>query len=332
MFRLVLLDGDIGDYGLQILPGVMTTGMGVFRQTRIRKNLARRADILRAVAEYFDGRGFMAVETPVRIAAPAPEAHIDPQPSGGWFLRASPELCMKRLLAAGYPALYQIGKCFRKGERGALHLPEMTLLEWYAAHADYKDLMTHCEQLLSSVAAAAGCGETIRYQKQVVRLTAPWERMTVQQAFERYAPVSMATALAQDRFDDIIALDIAPHLGRGRPLFLYDYPLAHASLARQKAEAPHLAERFELYIAGMELANGFSELTDPVEQRRRFTAEHTLRRRTGKPPQPMPEAFLQALAHMPPAAGCALGIDRLVMLLTDAAVIDAVVAFTPEES
>jgi lysyl-tRNA synthetase class 2 len=289
--------------------------------------------VLKAVRSFFDENGFLEVETPNRIPAPAPEAHIDPQPSGAAYLHTSPELCMKRLLAAGYDRIYQLTRCHRRGERGRRHLPEFTLLEWYQAEMDYAAMMTLTEALVGAV--VAGCRpqhpRQLNYRGERIDLTPPWERLTVENAFQRYAPLSVAAALAEDRFDEIIALAIEPHLGRKRPVFLCDYPVECGALARPMADAPHLVERFELYIAGIELCNGFGELNDPIEQRRRFNAERQLRQETGKPVAPLPETFLDVLAHMPTASGNALGIDRLVMLMADTTDIADVTAFTPEE-
>ena len=296
----------------------------------VRPHLERRARIIGGVRAFFEQAGFLEVETPVRIPAPAPEANIDAQPSGSWYLQTSPELCMKRLLAAGYEKIYQICRCFRQGERGGRHVPELTLLEWYAAGADYRAMMTQCEQLIGFVADGLGCGRRLVYQGRTVDLTPPWERLSVDAAFRRFAGMSASEALAQDRFDEIMGLTIEPRLGLQRPVFLYDYPAPCGALARRKADDQTLAERFELYIAGMELCNAFSELTDPVEQRTRFDAENRSRQAAGKNRYPTAEPFLAALADMPPAAGNALGIDRLVMLFCDAATIDQVIAFVPE--
>jgi lysyl-tRNA synthetase class 2 len=295
------------------------------------KNLARRADLLRCVRAFFAEAGYLEVETPVRIPAPLPEAHIEVIAADGWVLQPSPEICMKRLLAAGFEKIFQIGKCFRKAERGRRHLPEMTMLEWYAVGETYLDLMTRCEELVLHIAQGLGAGRSILYQGWPIDLTPPWERLTVADAFTRYGSLSMAAALAQGCFDAVMGLEIEPRLGLERPVFLYDYPAEHGSLARFKAGDPSVAERFEIYIGGLELCNGFSELNDVSEQRRRFAAEQALMQARGTPVHPLPEKFLVALAHMPPCAGNALGIDRLVMLFTDAAAIDEVVAFTPEE-
>ncbi|MEJ2640541.1 MAG: EF-P lysine aminoacylase EpmA [Desulfosarcinaceae bacterium] len=305
----------------------------LFRQTGIRANLHLRARAMRAVRAFFDTNGFLEVETPNRIPAPAPEAHIEPQPSGKAYLHTSPELCMKRLLAAGYPRIYQLCRCHRRGERGRRHLPEFTLLEWYQAGLDYRAMMDQTTALVCAVTAACQPEHPDRlvYQGARIDLSPPWERLSVAEAFERYAPLTMEAALTQGRFDELIALTIEPHLGRKRPVFLCDYPIACGALARPKAEAAHLVERFELYIAGLELCNAFGELIDPAEQRRRFEAERRLRQQAGKPVAPLPVPFLDALPHMPPASGNALGMDRLVMLLADSADIASVTAFLPEE-
>lgn len=295
-----------------------------------RQNLELRSRTLAGIRSYFNDQGYLEVETPIRIPAPAPEAHIDAQPSGPWFLHASPELCMKRLLATGFERIFQICKCFRKGERGKMHLPELTMLEWYAAGHDYQDMMQQCEEMIGFVTGFIGLDRVITYQGTQMDLTPPWDRMSVSQAFERHTSISMNEALRDDNFDEIVACDIAPKLGITKPVFLYDYPVALGSLARRKPGDASLAERFELYIAGLELCNAFSELTDPKEQRHRFEAEMALRESMGKPKYPLPEPFLRELANMPACAGNALGIDRLVMLLADAAEIDDVVAFTPE--
>jgi lysyl-tRNA synthetase class 2 len=238
---------------------------------------------------------------------------------------------MKRLIASGHERLFQICKCFRKGERGRRHLPEMTMLEWYAAGEDYRDLMRCCEELIRYVAGALGVGDALKYREARIDLASPWPRMTVAESFARYASMSMEVALAAKRFDEVMGIEIEPRLGLERPVFLCDYPAACGALARLKPGEPSVAERFELYIGGLELCNGFSELIDPEEQRRRFSAERERIAAAGKTLYPMPENFLAALADMPPCAGNALGIDRLVMLFCDAASIDEVVAFTPEE-
>ncbi len=298
-----------------------------------RKPLLRlRARTLQALRSFFVEREYLEVETPTLIPAPAPERHIEAIPAGTLFLRTSPELCMKRLLAAGYPRLFQIAKCFREGERGSSHLPEFTLLEWYRAGADYRDLMGECEALFCYLADRLATGPNVCYQGRTVDLTPPWHRITVREAFERFAPVSLQKALETDRFDEHMALDIEPRLGAPKPAILYDYPACLAALSRLKPNDPAVAERFELYVgAGMELANAFSELTDAPQQEQRFKEEAKERQALGKRTYPLPRAFLKALPRMPPAAGIALGVDRLVMFFGDRARIDEVVSFTPEE-
>ncbi len=291
-----------------------------------------RSRIIQSIRRFFVEREYLEIETPYLIPAPAPELHIDAIPAGDLFLHTSPELCMKRLLAAGFPRIFQLGKCFRKGERGTSHLPEFTMIEWYRAGIDYRGLMEECEDLILSVSEALGLGKTVTFQGREVALKRPWPRLTVREAFERYASIPMEEALGSDRFDECLAFDIEPCLGASKPVFLCDYPAPLAALSRLKPEDSSVAERFELYLGrGLELANAFSELTDAEEQRRRFLRESQKRHALGKKPYPLSERFLEALPMMPAAAGIALGVDRLVMFFADTASIDDVVTFTPEE-
>ena len=296
-----------------------------------KKQLKLRASVIRSMRCFFYNNGYMEVETPVRIPAPAPEAFIDAVETGDLFLQTSPELCMKRLLSSGYKRIFQICRCFRQAERGAKHLPEFTMLEWYTAGSNYLKMMDQCEALIQKIAQDTEFNEQIKYQGKTIFLDRPWDRITVAQAFVNFASVSMETALEQDRLDEIIGLEIEPQLGMTKPVFLYDYPAACGALAKLKPANPNLAERFELYISGMELCNAFSELTDPDEQKKRFEHEMKIRHLSGKQKYTMPDKFLDALNSMPEASGNALGIDRLVMLFADTANIDNVVAFTPEE-
>lgn len=305
--------------------------MKPIRQTFIQNNLALRSRILSSVRRFFVSHEYLEVDTPVRIPAPAPEVHIDAQPSGNWFLQTSPELCMKQLLSAGFPRIFQICKVFRQKERGRRHMPEFTLLEWYAAGMDYRGMMESCEDLILHVARENGFGEVLKHRGALMDLGKPWERLSVKAAFEKYASISMEEALAGDTFDEVMGLEIEPCLGLQRPLFLHDYPAEKAALARLKPGHPDVGERFELYMSGLEICNAFSELNDPVEQRRRFQQDARLREKLKKDVYPMPEHFLECLAQMPEAAGNALGLDRLVMVFADAESIDQVVAFTPEE-
>lgn len=293
--------------------------------------LRLRARMVQAIRAFFMERGYLEVETPHLVPAPAPEIHIDAVPARGGYLQTSPELCMKRLLAAGYAKIFQIGRCFRLGERGRRHLPEFTMLEWYRTKTDYRGLMEECESLILAISEALGTGEKIRYQGKEVELKKPFQRLSLREAFRRHAPVSLDEALKGDAFEEILVGHIEAHLGHPRPTFLYDYPAAQAALARTKPGAPELAERFELYMAGLEIANAFSELNDAREQRRRFEEALEIRRASTGAVYPMPERFLEALPQMPEAAGIALGIDRLAMVFADAPRIDDIVAFTPEE-
>lgn len=298
---------------------------------RRRPALEKRAQILQVVRKFFQERGYLEVETPYRIPAPAPESHIDPIPSEDWFLHSSPELCMKRMLAAGYERIFQICHCWRKGERGAIHHPEFTLLEWYRKDADYLGLMEECEAFILFVALGVGLGDHVTYQGLKIDITPPWERLTVEEAFRRHAGISVREALQKGLFDEVMVERIEPQLGVRKPTFLYDYPSERRSLSRIKSGEPSLAERFEIYIGGLELANAFTELNDPIEQRRLFQSEMETRQALGRGVFPMPEKFLEELETMPPSAGVALGVDRLVMVLLDAQTIDEVVAFSPEE-
>jgi len=298
---------------------------------RKKANLLLRTRIIQAIRVFFSEKGYLEVDTPCRIPAPPPEAHNGAVPSVYWVLQTSPELCMKRLLAAGYERVFQVCKCFRSMERGQKHLPELTMLEWYTAGDDYFDMMKQCEELVRFTARSAGKGEFLSVKGRKIPLHAPWTRISVAEAFDRFASISMEQALLTNRFDEVMGCEIEPELGWAAPLFLFDYPAAMGSLARLKPSDHRLAERFELYIGGVELCNAFTELTDPVEQRLRFEEEMARRRSAGRTVYPLPQIFLRSLSAMPDAAGNALGIDRLVMLFAGTDTIGDVVAFTPEE-
>ena len=289
--------------------------------------LARRAAMVRALRAALDADGFVEVETPVRIPAPANEPHIVPPASGRAFLRASPELQMKRLLAAGMGRIYQIGPCFREGERGDRHAPEFTMLEWYRAPGGCGDVLRDCEALVLAAAAALhGAGATrVPFRGSTLDLAAPWERIPVREAYRRWAGWDPVESWDADRFDEDMALSIEPALPRDRMCVLLDYPAQAASLARLSPGDPRVAERWEAYGGGMELANAFGELLDAAEQRRRFEAARAEKIAHGETPMPIDEGFLAALPAVPgPAGGAALGVDRLCMLLCGADEIDAV--------
>ncbi len=269
------------------------------------------------------------------------------------YLHTSPEFACKKLLAAGERKIFDFARVFRNRERGALHHPEFTLLEWYRVEEPYEALMEDCAALVAAAAHAVGT-RRLSFRDRIATPFAEPERMTVAQAFARFADVdvlatvspdatdrdALAAAAAKagirvaaddtwaDVFSRVLVERIEPNLGVGRPTILYEYPIAEAALARPTAHDPRVAERFELYACGVELANGFGELTDATEQRHRFEAEMAEKERLHGERYPLDEDFLTALATMPPASGVALGFDRLVMLLTGAQRIEQVL-WTP---
>ncbi len=286
----------------------------------------------------------MEVETPALVGAPAPEPSIETFriPSAGFsastpgkrhdlFLAPSPELAMKRLLAQGMDRIFQITHVFRKEERGGLHLPEFTMLEWYRVGCDYLALMDDCESLLPAAAMVVRDDFVVPLPGGgACSVEPPFHRLAVNEAFERYAGWVPGPCPDPDRFDMDMVEKVEPNLPVDRPLFLMDYPASMASLARLKPNNPEVAERVELYAGGMELANGFSELNDPEEQARRFRTDMERRRELGLQAYPMPEDFLRDLSRMPPAAGMAMGIDRLMMFLLGVRDIGEVVALIPD--
>lgn len=295
------------------------------------ENLLLRARIIQSIRSFFDLRGFLEVETPQRIPANAPEEYIEPFRAGDYYLHTSPEVCMKRLLCRGHARIFQICHCWRSEERGSRHIPEFTMLEWYRTQSDYETLMDDCEQLLRYVAESCLSTNTINYNAKAIALNEVFARISVRDAFNAYTDVSMVDAVRDGSFDEIMVTRIEPALIQDKPVLLMDYPIELAALARPKPDDPSVAERFELYAGGLELANGFSELNDPVEQRARFQEANKRRLKNGLQALPIPEPFLEELANMPPSAGIALGVDRLVMLFAGAMQIDEVIAFAPED-
>ncbi|MCB5246578.1 MAG: EF-P lysine aminoacylase GenX [Candidatus Cloacimonetes bacterium] len=292
-----------------------------------------RAQVVQAIRQFFVERGFLEVETPLLIPANAPEDYIEPIAAlPSWQLQTSPEICMKRLLCRGHQRIFQISHCWRADERGARHLSEFTMLEWYRADADYHDLMEDCAGLLRQVAQQCTTdGRFIRFDQKIDPM-AKWEHISVQEAFLRFAQADALSSAKNGLFDELLVSLIEPGLEQfGVPVILTDYPAELAALARLKADDPRYAERFELYLAGLELANGFSELNNPQEQRARFVETNRRRAAAGRSTLPLPERFLNELSVMPPSAGIALGVDRLVMLVAGLDSIDDVVAFRPEE-
>jgi len=289
-----------------------------------------RSRILQAVRTFFLVQGYVEVETPVRIPAPALEEHIDAERSGDRFLRTSPELDMKCLVGQGLCRIFQIGPCFRMGERGKIHNPEFTMLEWYRAESGYREVLDETRSLLLSVCRNVLGRSWFERDGTRVEVDRPWELQTIEEVYTKHAGWNPLQDFDGDRFDLDMVGKIEPALSRNRPSVLIDYPVQAAALARCRADTPPVAERWEVYAGGVELANAFGELVDPVEQRHRFEACAVARRTAGKDVYPLDERFLGVLARgFPRCSGVALGIDRLVMLLTGSASIGEVRAFCP---
>ncbi|MDP6522640.1 MAG: EF-P lysine aminoacylase EpmA [Kiritimatiellia bacterium] len=289
--------------------------------------LGARCQVLSAVRSFFLTNGFVEVETPVRIKCPALELNIDAEPSGSMYLRTSPELALKRVLAEGIDRVFELGPCFRKGERGAKHNPEYTMLEWYRRDADYLDILDDMRRLLPFVFEEVTGTTRFIYAGRERDVTGTWPVVSVRDAFREHAGWDPFVSFDADRFDLDLVDKVEPHLDCTTPVIMKDYPVALAALARRRPGDPDVAERWELYIAGMELANAFSELTNPAEQRERFETCAARRKAMGKEVYPIDEAFLRDLDGLPPSGGVALGIDRLVMLITGAESIDQVRTF-----
>lgn len=323
-----------------------------------RPFLLARARIVRAVRGWFEERDFLEVEAAALQVSPGNEAHLHafsteivaPDGSAGrLYLHTSPEFACKKLLAAGERRIFDLARVWRNRERGPLHHPEFTLLEWYRAGEPYETLMADCAALVALAAETAGT-QRFEFRGKACDPYAEPERITVAEAFERFARIDLLSsgtdrdalaAAAQsagvrvaaddtwaDVFSRVLVEKIEPNLGVGRPAILCEYPTAEAALARPKAADPRVAERFELYACGVELANAFGELTDAAEQRRRFEAEMAEKQRLYGEAYPIDEDFLAALELMPEASGAALGLDRLVTLATGARRIEQVI-WTP---
>jgi lysyl-tRNA synthetase class 2 len=322
--------------------------------------MARRA-ITRSVRTWFDEQGFVEIETGILQVSPGNEIHLHAprtelaNADGGRamrYLRTSPEFAAKKLLAAGEQKIFEFARVFRDRERGDLHLPEFTMLEWYRANADYDAVMADSVVVIAHAAQATGIGQFAFRGKTADPFAEP-ELLTVAAAFERFAGIdllatisggegdraALAAAAAKrvriteddtwsDIFSKVLVEHVEPKLGQGRLTVLFEYPAPEAALARTKPSDPRVAERFEIYACGVELANGFGELTDAAEQRRRFAAAMDEKQRRYSERYPLDEDFLRAVAMMPPSSGVALGFDRLVMLASGAIRIDQVV-WTP---
>ena len=297
----------------------------MLQESKNKEIIAKRAKIIKKIREFFEKRGFLEVETPFLLPYIIPEAYIDAIRTEYGYLHTSPELCMKFLLARGYGNIFQICKCFRKGEKGRIHLPEFTMLEWYHIGIDYNGLMKECEALIFFLCEELLRKTEIDYKRNKVDLTPPWERISLEEAFKRYAGISLKDAIDKGRFEEIMVNEIEPNLGIERPTFIKDYPASMCALSKIKGD---LSERFELYIAGLELANGYTELTDLNEMKERLKEENEKRKKIGKEVYPIPEEFFFKVERIPECAGIALGLDRLVMFLLDEDDIRNVVSLT----
>src|SRR6476661_204581 len=323
--------------------------------------LTARAEITRAVRAWFEGQGFAEVETGILQVSPGNETHLHAprtelaSADGGRstrYLRTSPEFACKKLLAAGEQKIFEFARVFRDRERGDLHLPEFTMLEWYRADTAYDAVMADSIAVIARAAQATGIRQ-FSFRGRTADPFAEPERLTVASAFERFAGIDLLATIADgkgdraslaaaatgrvritdddtwsDIFSKVLVEHVEPNLGQGRLTILFEYPAPEAALARTKSADPRVAERFEIYACGVELANGFGELTDAAEQRRRFTAAMDEKARRYGERYPLDEDFLAAVAAMPPSSGVALGFDRLVMLASGALRIDQVV-WTP---
>lgn len=294
--------------------------------------LVARQAMMDAARSFLKSRDYLEVETPVRVPTPALEDYIDAEPSGDRYLRTSPELHMKRLLAAGYEKIFQLGPCFRKEEHGTLHHSEFCMLEWYRLHVDYRGILAETVELVRYVSRLT-CGSTVIHLRKsgTVDLGAEWEQLTVDEAFARYAECTVDQALDAGAFEQVLVERVEPNLGQGRPAVLMDYPASGGGFVQTKPDCPGREERWELYIGGLEIANACSELTDYDQQKKRFEATARLRRAENREVYPLDPDFMQALEQgLSPCAGIAVGMDRLLMVLKDLDAISDAVPFPPE--
>ncbi len=276
-------------------------------------NLAHfRSRFFNLIREYFSHKGFLEVDTPILLPSPLPEAHIDPIYAEKGYLQPSPELSMKILLGMGFSNIFQIAKCFRKGEAGTSHLEEFWMLEWYEK-GDYKVIMTRLEDLILHLTNLLYGSKSLTYDGIEVDLRTPWPRIDFTSFFLEKTGLSPREAIFRGVFEEILVHQVESCLPKNRPCFLVDYPVEVASFSKSN-EAGGTAQRFELYIGGLELANGFSELTDPLEQAKRFEEENKKRVSMGKAPFRVSKAFMNALPKIPPTGGVAVGLDRVLML------------------
>ncbi len=303
---------------------------------RRANNLRTRAAVLGAIRAFFDARGFVEVQTPLLVRSPGTEPHLEAfrVETGGdpRFLITSPELHMKRLLGGGLSRIYQLCRVFRRDEAGHLHEPEFSMLEWYRAFAGSEEVMRDTESLVAAVAGEISGTATLAVNGQAVDVAEPWERIRVDDALRQHTGLVSSEVLPdEERFFRAWVDGVEPKLGRERATFVTHWPASMASLARLLPEAPGFADRFEAYVGGVELCNGFGELVDAAEQRRRMEAEAETRRAQGMAEYPIDERFLGALEEgLPRSGGNALGVDRLVMMICGETSVGEVTAFPRE--
>ena len=304
----------------------------VVRLEKIRSNLEFRSRYLKELRSFFFADKFLEIETPIMIKSPAPEDYINAPQAGDSFLRTSPELHMKRLIAAGFKKIFQIGPCFRAGEIGVLHNVEFSMLEWYETGKDYNDLLTFTKKMLLDTIKNSTGSTTVSFRGNKIEFGAPWKVYTVREAFSDFAEISPEQAVRDGNFEIILTEKIEPNLPKDKPVIVKDYPASMAALSKLKENDNSLAERWELYLGGIEIANAYSELVDPEEQQKRFDEAHENRKFLNLPAYPNDSDYFAALEYgMDSYAGIALGIDRLIMVLTDAHCIKDVVSFTEQE-
>ena len=294
------------------------------------QNLLTRSRITKSIRDFFHSNDYMEIESPIRLSCPALEDYIDAVPSGKtygerMYLRTSPELHLKRFLAESEGAadkVFQIGSCFRLGEIGTQHQEEFTMLEWYRLNADYRDILNEMQQMIRRIVRDLDID--VMFRSEQIHIQEDWEVLTVEEAFDKFADISAESAIAQDCFEEVLTEQVEPNLGKAKPTFLIDYPASMAALAKLSESNPNVCERWELYIGGLELANCYSELTDEVEQLRRFEKTAELRENDNREVYPIDEAFMKALPKLPNCGGVALGLDRLCMVLTNSETIEEV--------
>lgn len=344
----------------------MQTWQKIKNNSVLLNKFKTRATVVDAIRAFFKTKDFLEVETPLLVENPGTEPFLEVfktelkvagHASKTGFLTTSPELSMKKLLAGGSGNIFQICKSFRNQEGlSDFHNPEFTILEWYRTNADYTQIMRDFEELMASIFKAVFPEDSslkLKYQRQVFDLRAPWERISVIEAFEKYVGVDAETLLSENKllqtleskgyhkdaqtiweeaFNQLLLNEIEPHLGRTKPTILYDYPTSQAALAKKKLSDPRFAERFEVFLGGLELGNAFSELIDEKEQRSRMVADLKEREKLGKEQYGLDEQFLRALeSGMPETGGIAVGVDRLVMLFSNSKSIKETLLFPVED-